>query len=95
MPATAPKTTENLRLGLDLGLAVRHLDAQLLRLRDDVDALACRDGVGDPVPALVTRYMAKEHRSESGNFDCERERRTCVLCGEGVVVHEEELNVTD
>jgi len=50
MPA-APDTRNNLRLGLDLGLAVRHLDAQLLRLRDDVDALPGRDGVGDPVPS--------------------------------------------
>lgn len=38
-----------LRLGLDASLAVRNLHAQLLCLGDDLDALSCGDGVGDPV----------------------------------------------
>jgi hypothetical protein len=50
------KTHNHLRLGLDLGLAVGHLDAQLLRLGDDIDALPGGDGVGDP-----NRLLAGAH----------------------------------
>ncbi len=53
-----------LRLGLDARLAVGNLDTDLLGAGDDVDALACGNGVGD-------------------------------LCGEGGVVHEEEVDVVD
>lgn len=44
---SSPKIISPLRLGPDLGLAVGHLNAELLRPGDDVDALAGRDGVGD------------------------------------------------
>jgi hypothetical protein len=40
-----PRNTDALRLRLDLRLAVRDLDAQLLRAGDDVDTLPCGDGV--------------------------------------------------
>jgi hypothetical protein len=38
-----------LNLGGNLGLGVGHLDAQLLGAGDDVDALAGRDVVGNPI----------------------------------------------
>ena len=38
-----------LDLGGDLGLGVGDLDAQLLGAGDDVDTLAGRDGVADPI----------------------------------------------
>lgn len=44
-----------LHLGRDLGLGVRHLDAELLRASDDVDALAGRDVVGDPADVSEPR----------------------------------------
>ena len=40
-----PMKIDALRLGLDPGVAVGHLDTQLLCAGDDVDALPCGDGV--------------------------------------------------
>ena len=51
-----------LRLSLDASLVVGNLNTDLLRTGNDVDALACGNGVSN-------------------------------LCGEGVVVHEEEVNI--
>lgn len=45
----AAQENNHLRLGLDLGLAVGDLHAELLGASDDLDALAGGDGVGDPV----------------------------------------------
>lgn len=39
----------SLNLGGDLGLGVGDLDAELLGAGNDVDALAGRDGAGDPI----------------------------------------------
>lgn len=58
MQTTAKKnpfdTNTNLDLGSDLCLDVGHLDAQLLRSRDDVDSLSGGDVVGDPVGYVST-----------------------------------------
>lgn len=68
MQTTAKKnpfdTNTNLDLGSDLCLDVGHLDAQLLRSRDDVDSLSGGDVVGD-----LSSVCAVVHQQELNIVD--------------------------
>jgi len=71
--------THSSNLGRDSSLRVRNLDPEFLCARDDFDSLSRRDGVGDPVVLLADV--------------CGGEGGGAVLGGEGLVVHEEEVDI--
>lgn len=70
----------HLGLGGDTALGVGDLHAESLGLGDDVDTLAGRDGVADPV--ILLEPISIFHF-----------RRSHILSSVGAVVHEQELNV--
>lgn len=99
-------TTSRLCLGGDLGLSVGDLDTELLGAGDDLNALSRGDTVGDPAESRSVsdvflacisashslRAVAQGQGSERGTQRLEGE---CILCGESLVVHEEEVDLGD
>lgn len=59
---TPSASAADLYLGGDLGLGVGDLDADLLCAADDVDALAGRNVVGDPISLSVNAILRPEVR---------------------------------
>lgn len=74
--------TKPIRLNLSRNscLCVGNLNTEFLGACNNLNSLSRRNGVGDPDNSLVSEYI------------CSRDRLN-VLCGEGLVVHKEELNV--